>query len=254
MPEIASDGIQVIDVTDFSIRMWSPSLPAVVVAGKAKPTRRPGLVGPVGVQSLAEMRPRRNTDAPATAATTTAIRDLFGFPPSTDGVAPRAFFLPTRFATFQTAQPMTALRLLTMLMGIAYPHRRRPNQTRKSPGPAGGRGPGWDEGTSRLARSRSAEKLATRSARRSAATSGSPRAALAGSGRSSRTSRSCAGVHVAAGALARRVSHRGRARSPALHGGSAPQAPLTYKMQIGGVSCWSAGFISAAEGAGAAER
>src|SRR5436190_6886066 len=121
MPEIASDGIQVIDVTDFSIRMWSPSLPAVVVAGKAKPTRRPGLVGAVEVQSLAERRPRRNTDAPANAAKTTAIRDLFGFPPSTDGAAPRAFFLPTRFATFQTAQPMTALRRLIMLTANGVP-------------------------------------------------------------------------------------------------------------------------------------
>src|SRR5436189_3492425 len=120
MPEIASDGIQVIDVTDFSIRMWSPSLPAVVVAGKPKPTRRPGLVA-VEVQSLAERRPRRNTDAPANAAKTTAIRDLFGFPPSTDGAAPRAFFLPTRFATFQTAQPMTALRRLIMLMANGVP-------------------------------------------------------------------------------------------------------------------------------------
>jgi hypothetical protein len=56
-----------------------------------------------------------NADAPATAARTTATRDLFGLPPSTDGATSRAFFLPTRFATFQTAQPITALRRLITL-------------------------------------------------------------------------------------------------------------------------------------------
>src|SRR5437667_7046119 len=138
MPEIASDGIQVIDVTDFSIRIGEPSLPTDVVTGKAKPAGPPGLVRTERVQSVAERRPRRNANAPATAAITTAISDLFGLPPSTDGVTSRAFFLPARFATFQTAQPMAAFRLLITLTRIAYPHRPRPNQRKKKSG-AGGR-------------------------------------------------------------------------------------------------------------------
>src|SRR5436305_4080717 len=88
----------------------NPSLPADVVAAKAKPPEPRGRVRTDPLQSVAERRPRRTANAPAAAATTTAISDLFGLPPSTDGVAPRAFFLPTRLATFHTAQPMTALR------------------------------------------------------------------------------------------------------------------------------------------------
>src|SRR5438876_6209089 len=121
MPEIASDGIQVIDVTDFSIRIGEPSLPADVVAGKTKPAGPPGLVRVVRGQSVDEQRPRRNANAPAAAARKTAISDVFGLPPSTDGVTSRAFFLPARFATFQIAQPMTALRLLITLTTTAYP-------------------------------------------------------------------------------------------------------------------------------------
>src|SRR5438094_8155337 len=159
MPEIASDGIQVIDVTDFSILIGEPSLPANVVVGKAKSAGLPGLVRTERVQSVAERRPRRNANAPATAATTTAISDLFGLPPSTDGVTSRAFFLPTRFATFQTAQPMTALRLLITLTRIAYPQPPILIRVRVR-GRRAGTAPDWDEGTSRLVRSRSVEKLA----------------------------------------------------------------------------------------------
>jgi hypothetical protein len=53
---------------------------------------------------------------PATAASITAISDLFGLPPSTEGAAFRAFRMPTRLTTVQTAQPITALRLLITLM------------------------------------------------------------------------------------------------------------------------------------------
>jgi hypothetical protein len=42
-------------------------------------------------------------------------------PPSTDGVTSRAFFLPARFATFQTAQPITALRRLITLTTNGLP-------------------------------------------------------------------------------------------------------------------------------------
>src|SRR5438477_4348523 len=106
---------------------------------KAKPAGLPpSIPEPEPGQSVAERRPRRNANAPATAAITTAISDLFGLPPSTDGVTSRAFFLPARFATFQTAQPMTAFRLLITLTRIAYPHRPRPNQRKKKSG-AGGR-------------------------------------------------------------------------------------------------------------------
>ena len=53
----------------------------------------------------------------------TAISDLFGLPPSVDGAASRAFFLPTRFITCQTAQPMTALRRFTTLTASTVPAR-----------------------------------------------------------------------------------------------------------------------------------
>jgi hypothetical protein len=59
----------------------------------------------------------------------TATNDLFGLPPSTDGAALRAFRLPTRFTTLQTAQPITALRLLITLMSGAYPRCRFSNLT-----------------------------------------------------------------------------------------------------------------------------
>jgi hypothetical protein len=41
------------------------------------------------------------------------------------GAALRAFFLPARLAIFQTAQPMTALRRLTMPTAAAYPRNGR---------------------------------------------------------------------------------------------------------------------------------
>src|SRR5256886_1968055 len=88
MPSIASDGIQVIEVMDDSAR-----------------TRR---------QSALWRRRRQKVSAPAMPARVTASSDLFGRPPSTDGIAPFALGLMTRLPIFQTLQPRTALRRLTI--------------------------------------------------------------------------------------------------------------------------------------------
>ena len=54
---------------------------------------------------------RQKVSAPTALAMATAISDLFGRPSSTVGVALLALRLTTRFPSFQTPQPMTALRL-----------------------------------------------------------------------------------------------------------------------------------------------
>src|SRR5436189_5882739 len=57
---------------------------------------------------------RQKVSAPTALAIATAISDLFGRPSSTVGVALLALRLTKRFPSFQTPQPMTALRRLTI--------------------------------------------------------------------------------------------------------------------------------------------
>jgi len=128
-------------------------------ADNAKGGRGRGLVGTFFRHSDDERRPRTKANAPAVAARATAISDLFGLRPSTDGVAERAFFLPTCLARFQTAQPITALRLLITLTAYPYPSPRVRNH-RKFRGRRAGTAPERDEGTSHSTRRRRAEKLA----------------------------------------------------------------------------------------------
>src|SRR4051794_3022381 len=157
MPEIASDGIQVIDVTDFPTRMGDPSLPGC--PDNAKRERGRGLVRTRRGQSVVR-RVRTNANAPATAARATAISDFVGLPPSAVGVAPRAFFLPMYLASCQTAQPIIALRRLNMATSFAYPRRRVCNR-REGSGAGGRARPRMGRGHIPPTRRRSAEKLAT---------------------------------------------------------------------------------------------
>src|SRR5579872_1420903 len=89
---------------------------------------------------LSSSSPPSAVSAPATAPPVRAV-----------GAAPLAFCFAARLPSLTTTQPMTALRLLTMLMldllpvGRGYPIPR----IKHPPGPAGGMAPGGgDEGTS----------------------------------------------------------------------------------------------------------
>src|SRR5215210_685272 len=59
-------------------------------------------------------RLRQKVSAPARPAIPTARSDLFGRPPSTDGVALFALRFAKRLPIFQTPQPRTAFRRLTI--------------------------------------------------------------------------------------------------------------------------------------------
>src|SRR5437773_732547 len=114
MPSIASLGIQVTEVIEDStrIRPWAGSTRSH--GGGAccgDPTPCAGLSRGCYELSLVRWR-RQKVSAPTTLAKPTAISDLFGRPPSVDGVARFALALAMRLVTCQTPQPRKALRRL----------------------------------------------------------------------------------------------------------------------------------------------
>ena len=112
MPEIASDGIQVMDVTADSTRMGPPP-----VSGNAKPVRACGLVRSAQAWVALRWCLRQKVSAPARPATLRASNGFFARPPLPDDFAARfALNVAKRLLPFHTAQPRMAFLRLKMLM------------------------------------------------------------------------------------------------------------------------------------------